>query len=67
MFASPSCATLPVYRHLPIPAGAGILAACLFLTVLGDINSRTYAWWIAGAAATLLVVDAFRVKVPGGS
>ena len=53
-----------VSRHVPLPAGVGVLATCLFLAMAGDINNAVYARWLAGAVAALLVLDAVRMRVP---
>jgi peptidoglycan/LPS O-acetylase OafA/YrhL len=53
-----------VHRHVRLPAGVGVLATCVFLTTVGDINNAVYTRWLAGAVAVLLVLDAFRVQVP---
>jgi peptidoglycan/LPS O-acetylase OafA/YrhL len=49
-------------RNLRIPAGAGVLACGILMAAPPD--NLMIARWVAGAAATLLVLDAIRIKVP---
>jgi exopolysaccharide production protein ExoZ len=45
-----------------IPIGTGILALCIFMVAVPA--NPVIAHWAAGAAATLLVLDVLRIKVP---
>jgi exopolysaccharide production protein ExoZ len=51
-----------IARNLRIPVGAGILACFGLMAALPD--NPMVARWAAGAAATLLVLDAVRIKLP---
>jgi exopolysaccharide production protein ExoZ len=48
--------------NLRIPLGAGVLACVALMAALPD--NLMVARWLAGAAATLLVLDAIRIKLP---
>ena len=48
--------------NLRIPLGAGILACAALMAAPPD--NLVVARWLAGAAATLLVLDAIRIKLP---
>jgi exopolysaccharide production protein ExoZ len=49
-----------IARNVRIPLGAGVLACCILLII--PPGNPMVARWAAGAAATLLVLDAIRIK-----
>jgi exopolysaccharide production protein ExoZ len=51
-----------IIGKIRIPVGTGILALCVVMVVMP--TNFTTARWAVGVAATLLVLDAIRIKLP---
>src|SRR6266852_3720337 len=51
-----------IVKKIRIPPGAGLLAPCVLIVAVPA--NPMVARWAAGAAATLLVLDAVRIKMP---
>ena len=54
---------IPWLSRIPIPVGTGVLALCIFLMVTLPANLAIDRW-IAGAVATLFLLDVVRVQIP---
>ena len=54
---------IPWLRKTHIPIGTGVLALCIFLIVTLPAN-LVIDRWIAGAVATLFLLDVMRVQIP---